>query len=72
MDPGADAAAGSLKGRSQLAYHKGIGHKIQCEHQDPAENNLYTVKVYKAVEYISEAPDRGKGHERQSVPGDFL
>ena len=72
MDPGADAAAGVLESRAQLAYHQCIGNKVQCKHEYPAENNLYSVKVYEAVQYVSEAPYGGERHECQGIPADLL
>ena len=71
-DPGAHTAAGMLKCRSQLSYHQRVGDKVQHEHQNPAENNLDSVKVYEAVQNVSKAPDCGKRHEGQGIPVDFL
>ena len=41
VDPGAHAAAGLFEGGAELTYHQGIRHKIESEHQNPAEDYLY-------------------------------
>lgn len=68
VEPGADAAALILEGGPQFSHHQRVGHEVQGEHEQPAENDLDAVEVDKAVDNVSEAPDRGKSHGRQSIP----
>ena len=70
--PGADAAAGVLKGGAQLAHHQSIGDEIQGKHQDPAEDHLDAVEIHEAIQHIAEAPNRGKRHKRKHVPLDLF
>ena len=72
VDPGADAAAGLFEGGAELTYHQGIRHEIESEHQNPAEDYLYSVEVNEAIQHVSESPNRGECHEGQGVPVDFL
>ena len=71
VQPGADAAALVFKGRAQLTHHQRIGDEVQDKHKDPAEDDLRTVKVHKAVGNVAEAPDRRKGHEGKGKPRDL-
>ena len=71
VQPGADTAALVFKGRAQLTHHQRIGDEVQDKHKDPAEDDLRTVKVHKAVGNVAEAPDRRKGHEGKGKPRDL-
>ena len=71
VQPGADTAALVFKGGAQLAHHQRIGDKVKGKHEDPAEDDLRTIKVHKAVGNVAEAPDRRKGHEGKGKPRDL-
>ena len=63
MDPGAYAAAGVLESGAQLTNHERVGNKVKGKHHYPAEDNLDTVKVYEAIQNVSESPNCGKRHK---------
>ena len=71
VQPGADAAALVFKGGTQLAHHEGVGDEIKGKHQDPAEDDLGTIEVHKAVGDVAEAPDRGERHKGEGLPRDL-
>ena len=72
MNPGADTAAGVLKCRPELTYHKRIGNKVEGKHQNPAENNLDAIKIHEAVQYITKAPYGRERHKGQGIPSHFF
>ena len=72
MEPRADAAALVLERGAQLAHHQRIGHKVQREHDDPAEDDLNAVKIDKPIQNISKPPYCRKSHGRQCIPFDFF
>ena len=57
VDPGAHAAAGLFEGGAELTYHQGIRHEIESEHQNPAEDYLYSVEVNEDIQHVSESPN---------------
>jgi hypothetical protein len=72
MDPRVYTASLVFESGAKLSHDKCIRDKIQCEHKDPTEDYLDSVKIHKTVYYISKAPDCGKRHHCHGIPFDFL
>ena len=49
MNPGADTAARILKCGTKLSDHQCVRYKVQCEHQNPGEDNLCSIEVYETI-----------------------